>query len=74
MLKKWLAKKGCSRTSFDEDVFIDKVIERKEISSQDKYVYNLTVDTHHSLICSGITTFQCDGDEDCVMLLMDGLL
>lgn len=74
LLKKWLAKKGRTRTSFDEDVFIDKVVEKKEISSQDKYVYNLTVDTHHSLICSGITTFQCDGDEDCVMLLMDGLL
>ncbi|MDP3104338.1 MAG: LAGLIDADG family homing endonuclease, partial [Candidatus Methanoperedens sp.] len=74
LLKKWLAKKGSTRTSFDEDVFIDKVVERKEIESKDKYVYNLTVDTHHSLICSGITTFQCDGDEDCVMLLMDGLL
>lgn len=74
LLKKWLTKKGHARTSFDEDVFIDKVVERKEIESRDKYVYNLTVDTHHSLICSGITTFQCDGDEDCVMLLMDGLL
>ncbi len=74
LLEKWLAKKGRARTSFDEDVFIDKVVERKEVSSQDEYVYNLTVDTHHSLICSGITTFQCDGDEDCVMLLMDGLL
>jgi DNA polymerase II large subunit len=72
--KKWLAKKGRARTHFDEDVFIDKVVERKEITSQDKYVYNLTMDTHHNLICSGITTFQCDGDEDCVMLLMDGLL
>lgn len=74
LLTKWLAKKGSTRTSFDEDVFIDKVIEKKEITSQDKYVYNLTVDTHHTLICSGITAFQCDGDEDCVMLLMDGLL
>jgi DNA polymerase II large subunit len=74
LLKKWQVKKGQARTSFDEDVFIDKVVEKKEVSSQDKYVYNLTVDTHHSLICSGITTFQCDGDEDCVMLLMDGLL
>ncbi len=74
LLKKWLAKKGRARTSFDEDVFIDKVVEKREISSQDKYVYNLTVDTYHSLICSGIITFQCDGDEDCVMLLMDGLL
>ncbi len=74
LLKKWVAKKGRTRTRFDEDVFIDEVVERKEINSQDEYVYNLTVDTHHSLICSGITSFQCDGDEDCVMLLMDGLL
>ncbi|CAG0996754.1 DNA polymerase II large subunit [Methanosarcinales archaeon] len=74
LLKKWLAKEGQTRTNFDEDVFIDKVVEKKEIKSNDKYVYNLTVDTHHTLICSGITTFQCDGDEDCVMLLMDGLL
>ncbi len=74
LMKKWLPKKGSVRTSFDEDVFIDKVVEKKEINSRDKYVYNLTVDTHHSLICSGITTFQCDGDEDCVMLLMDGLV
>ncbi|CAG0972361.1 MAG: DNA-directed DNA polymerase II large subunit [Candidatus Methanoperedens sp.] len=74
LLKKWLAKDGRTRTNFDEDVFIDKVVEKKEISSEDKYVYNLTVDNHHNLICSGITTFQCDGDEDCVMLLMDGLL
>jgi len=74
LLKKWLAKEGRTRTNYDEDVFIDKVVEKKEISSEDKYVYNLTVDTHHNLICSGITTFQCDGDEDCVMLLMDGLL
>ncbi len=74
LLKKWQVKKGQSRTSFNEDVFIDKVVERKEVNSQDKYVYNLTVDTHHSLICSEITVFQCDGDEDCVMLLMDGLL
>lgn len=74
LLKKWLVKEGRTRTNFDEDVFIDKVIDKKEINSNDKYVYNLTVDTHHSLICSGITTFQCDGDEDCVMLLMDGLL
>ncbi|MDP2841409.1 MAG: LAGLIDADG family homing endonuclease, partial [Candidatus Methanoperedens sp.] len=36
LLKKWVAKKGSTRTSFDEDVFIDKVVEKKEISSQDK--------------------------------------
>ncbi len=28
----------------------------------------------HTLVANGLHTAQCDGDEDCVMLLMDGLL
>jgi len=33
-----------------------------------------TVAEDHTLVANGIFTGQCDGDEDCVMLLMDGLL
>lgn len=36
--------------------------------------YCLTVDGTHTVFANGIATGQCDGDEDCVMLLMDGLL
>lgn len=36
-------------------------------------VYNLTVDSHNVLM-SNTFVYQCDGDEDCVMLLLDGLL
>ncbi|MFA9516447.1 DNA-directed DNA polymerase II large subunit [Halopenitus sp. H-Gu1] len=43
------------------------------ISSLD-HVYCLSVEETHSLVANGIYTGQCDGDEDCVMLLMDGLL
>jgi DNA polymerase II large subunit len=28
----------------------------------------------HTLVANGIFTGQCDGDEDCIMLLLDGLL
>ncbi|MFW5978380.1 MAG: hypothetical protein ACOCP2_04005, partial [Halohasta sp.] len=38
------------------------------------YTYNLTVEDTHSLIVNDLSQHQCDGDEDCVMLLMDGLL
>ena len=36
--------------------------------------YNLTVSGSHTLVTEDVYTRQCDGDEDCVMLLMDGLL
>ncbi|WP_092734101.1 DNA-directed DNA polymerase II large subunit [Halopenitus persicus] len=41
---------------------------------ESKYVYCLTVSENHSVVANGLYSGQCDGDEDCVMLLMDGLL
>ena len=40
----------------------------------DDRVYCLTVAEDHSVLANGVFTGQCDGDEDCVMLLLDGLL
>ena len=40
----------------------------------DDRVYCLTVAGDHTLHANGIFTGQCDGDEDCVMLLLDGLI
>jgi DNA polymerase II large subunit len=74
MLKKWLSKRRSSRSLFNGDSFVDNVIEKRTIKNSERYVYSLTVEKHHNLICSGITAFQCDGDEDAVMLLMDGFL
>jgi len=42
--------------------------------SNTEYTYCLTVEDTHSLFAENIALGQCDGDEDCVMLLMDGLL
>ncbi|NYZ73957.1 DNA polymerase II large subunit [Candidatus Micrarchaeota archaeon] len=74
LLAKWLKKKGTCRTRFDGDAFTDQVVEKTVVDSSDKYVYNLTVAPHHTLICSGVAACQCDGDEDSIMLLMDALL
>ena len=74
LLKKWCVKRRGSRTNMLGDVFIDPITDRKIIDNKEKHTYNLTVEDHHSLICSGITAFQCDGDEDCVMLLLDCLI
>ncbi|WP_227133940.1 DNA-directed DNA polymerase II large subunit [Halorubellus salinus] len=38
------------------------------------HTYSVTVADTHRLVANGLHSGQCDGDEDCVMLLLDGLL
>lgn len=52
----------------------DRVAVRELVEAVDDRVYCLTVDGNHTLAANGIFAGQCDGDEDCVMLLMDGLI
>ncbi|ERH03389.1 MAG: DNA polymerase, archaeal type II, large subunit, partial [Halorubrum sp. J07HR59] len=58
----------------------DGGIEAEQVASIDicgsdvDHTYNLTVAETHTLAANGLLVGQCDGDEDCVMLLMDGLL
>lgn len=42
--------------------------------SNTEYTYNLTVAETHRLEAEGLYLRNCDGDEDSVMLLMDGLI
>jgi DNA polymerase large subunit len=56
--------------SFERDEVAGVEIVQPEISN----TYCVTVRDTHNLVANGIATKQCDGDEDCVMLLMDGLL
>ena len=44
------------------------------IRSTTEDTYCLTVADTNTLYANGVPAAQCDGDEDCVMLLMDGLL
>ena len=55
-------------------VMSDRITATDPVPSLEERVYCLTVDTDHTLTANGIFTGQCDGDEDCIMLLMDGLL
>ncbi len=51
------------------------IVERTRIVSSDvEHTYCLTVPETHTLVANSLYVAQCDGDEDCVMLLMDGLL
>lgn len=61
--------------TFENGMMITDIVTKRTIlESAEDYVYCLTVDTDHTLCANGIFTGQCDGDEDCVMLLLDGLI
>ncbi len=53
---------------------LDGISEIEYVQSDTAHTYCLTVADTHSLFANGIAAKQCDGDEDCVMLLMDGLI
>ncbi len=57
-----------------DDFLLDPVAATAIEQSDVEHVYCLTVEDKHSLVAEDLSVSQCDGDEDCVMLLMDGLL
>ena len=66
---------GVGRVAVDGGEPNVDTVERIQIVASDvQHTYCLTVDETHTLVANGLATGQCDGDEDCVMLLMDGLL
>jgi len=56
------------------DAETDTVERTQIVRSTVEHTYCLTVADTHTLYANDIPLAQCDGDEDCVMLLMDGLL
>ncbi len=52
----------------------DEVTAVEYVGSDVEWVYCLTVADTHTVALEGNYVSQCDGDEDCVMLLLDGLL
>jgi DNA polymerase II large subunit len=57
-----------------KDYDMTKVIDVSYQKSKVKNTYNLTVDKTHKLEVESLYLRNCDGDEDSVMLLMDGLV
>ena len=56
------------------NVIADHIGSVDVVPSPEERVYCLTVADDHTLVANGIFTGQCDGDEDCIMLLLDGLI
>ncbi|MDR2855451.1 MAG: DNA-directed DNA polymerase II large subunit [Methanomicrobiales archaeon] len=55
-------------------VIPDRVVSLSYDPAYEPFVYCLTVEQDHTVLANEIFTGQCDGDEDCVMLLLDGLI
>ncbi|MFD1513247.1 DNA-directed DNA polymerase II large subunit [Halomarina rubra] len=51
-----------------------EVVRVEIVRSDVDHTYCLTVADTHTVAVEGLLAGNCDGDEDCVMLLMDGLL
>ena len=58
----------------DGGIETDVVDSVEFLESDVEHTYDLTVAETHTLVANDLLVAQCDGDEDCVMLLMDGLL
>ncbi len=66
---------GTQRLMTDNcNIWFDEIVDKKIVKNSDDYVYSLTVNDNHTLVANDLYVGQCDGDEDCIMLLMDGLL
>ncbi|MEF8757142.1 MAG: LAGLIDADG family homing endonuclease, partial [Halobacteriales archaeon] len=61
---------------FDDggELWLDEVESVEIVESDVEHTYSLTVADTHTLVANDLLSGQCDGDEDCVMLLLDGLL
>ncbi|MDD1708932.1 MAG: DNA polymerase II large subunit, partial [Methanoregulaceae archaeon] len=55
-------------------VITDHILHRDIVPAPEDRVFCLTVEEEHTVCANGIFTGQCDGDEDCIMLLLDGLI
>ncbi len=60
------------RILHDDSYAYLKIIDLKRLNEE--VTYCLNVPGHHNVIANGIIAKQCEGDECCIMLLMDALL
>ncbi|MFC6952330.1 LAGLIDADG family homing endonuclease [Halorubellus litoreus] len=56
------------------ELWLDEVVSVDYVESEVESTYSLTVAETNTLVAEDCYVGQCDGDEDCVMLLLDGLL
>ncbi|HET6398056.1 MAG TPA: DNA polymerase II large subunit [Candidatus Thermoplasmatota archaeon] len=57
------------------DLTCDPITQVEHVPARSPWLFDLEVEGTHAFLCNeGIATSNCDGDEDAVLLLLDGLL
>lgn len=75
VLNSVLSKERSPRVTKSGDVILDGIKKIEPVCTEVDFLYDIEVEDHHNfLINDFMVSANCDGDEDCVMLLMDGLL
>jgi len=63
------------RVEIEGEIVREKIKTKEIRKSDEEFMYDIEVkDTHNFITGDNIITNNCDGDEDCIMLLLDGLL
>jgi len=57
--------------NYDKNTMVDTIVSLEDLPEEESYCLNVQ---GNEVIANSILTKQCDGDEACVMLLLDGLL
>lgn len=66
---------GTSRLLRFGDLVLDPITAIEDAETDEQWLYDLEVEGHHNFLAEDmLLVSNCDGDEDAVMLLMDGLL
>jgi DNA polymerase II large subunit len=74
-LRAAFAKERAPRISSFGDAVLDEIKKIETINPCFEFLYDIEVEEHHNFLVNDfVLSANCDGDEDCVMLLMDGLL
>ncbi|MDI6917125.1 MAG: DNA polymerase II large subunit [Thermoplasmatales archaeon] len=74
-LKSSLPKERSSRIKKKGNLLLDPVKDVSIVKSDVEFLYDIEVEKNHNFLMNhSILSKNCDGDEDCVMLLLDALL
>ena len=66
---------GKPRIDVEDQVVYDEIQSNTIQKSEERFMYDIEVENTHSFVTSeNLVTNNCDGDEDAILMMMDGLL
>ena len=64
-----------SREESSGEIVKEEIVNREILRAEERFMYDIEVEeTHNFITQNNLVTNNCDGDEDAILLMMDGLL